>query len=124
MKHPGELDRHLGRRLRQRRWFVGLTQEQLARKIGVAPQQIDKYEQGRNRMAASRLHDLACVLDVAPGYFYWGAPEPGDELVRLLADREAHEFLGMLHRLPAERREASIAMLHAMAGREDKERQE
>ena len=53
-----------------RRLAVGLSQERLAKSIGITFQQIQKYERGANRIVASRLHDLARVLDVPVGYFF------------------------------------------------------
>ena len=51
MKHP--VDAHVGKRIRHRRWMVGMTQQQLAEKVGIKFQQIQKYETGMNRVSAS-----------------------------------------------------------------------
>ena len=67
---PNPIDVHVGGRLRMRRLAVGLSQERLAKSIGITFQQIQKYERGTNRIVASRLHDLARVLDVPVGYFF------------------------------------------------------
>ncbi|MEL6426617.1 MAG: helix-turn-helix transcriptional regulator, partial [Pseudomonadota bacterium] len=47
MSHP--VDVHVGQRVRQRRWMTGMTQQQLAEKVGIKFQQIQKYETGANR---------------------------------------------------------------------------
>ncbi|MDZ7712453.1 MAG: helix-turn-helix domain-containing protein [Rhodovibrio sp.] len=60
----------LGQRLRQRRVRVGLSQEKLARMVGITFQQVQKYERGANRIVASRLYELARVLDVPVSYFF------------------------------------------------------
>jgi transcriptional regulator with XRE-family HTH domain len=73
-----DIDEHLGRRLRRRRRLLGLTQQQLATACGVRFQQIQKYECAANRMSASRLWQLAQVLDVPVSYFYDGFGEPRD----------------------------------------------
>lgn len=57
-------DLHIGRRLRELRESRGLTQAQLAAQLGVTFQQLQKYERGVNRVAASRLYQAALVLDV------------------------------------------------------------
>ena len=62
MKHP--VDAHVGKRIRHRRWMVGMTQQQLADKVGIKFQQIQKYETGMNRVSASRLWDIADALGV------------------------------------------------------------
>lgn len=64
------VDAAIGERIRRRRVELGLTQEQLACKLGLSYQQIQKYERGANRISASRLYALARRLDVAPGYFF------------------------------------------------------
>ncbi len=66
--HP--IDKHVGQRLRQRRWVAGITQQQLATAVGIKFQQIQKYETGVNRVSASRLWDMARVLDVPVAYFF------------------------------------------------------
>jgi transcriptional regulator with XRE-family HTH domain len=67
-----DIDRHIGARLRQRRIMNGLTQQTLAKLIGVTYQQAHKYENGVNRIAAGRLYIIAQVLGVGVGYFFEG----------------------------------------------------
>ena len=67
-----DIDRHLGKRLRQRRRTLGLTQQQIAEAVGVRFQQIQKYECGANRISAARIWQLAEALDVPVGYFFDG----------------------------------------------------
>ncbi|MDZ7711787.1 MAG: helix-turn-helix transcriptional regulator [Rhodovibrio sp.] len=67
---PNPVDVHVGQRLRQRRVLVGLSQEKLARMVGITFQQVQKYERGANRIVASRLYELARVLDVPVSYFF------------------------------------------------------
>lgn len=79
MPHP--IDVHVGRRLRQRRRLLGLTQERLAQAVNIRFQQIQKYESGANRISASRLWSLAKALDVTISYFFDGmnGTEPQSE---------------------------------------------
>lgn len=67
-----KIERHVGRRIRERRILLGLTQQRLAEMIGVTYQQAHKYERGINRVSAGRLYDLARALDVEVGYFFEG----------------------------------------------------
>ncbi len=67
---PNPVDVHVGGRLRQRRTLLGLSQERLADAIGLTFQQVQKYERGANRIGASRLHQLARVLEVPVSYFF------------------------------------------------------
>ncbi len=58
-----------------RRQILGMSQDQLGRAIGLTFQQIQKYETGTNRVSASRLFDMAQVLDVPISFFFEGLPE-------------------------------------------------
>ncbi|MGD1015822.1 MAG: helix-turn-helix transcriptional regulator [Roseiarcus sp.] len=71
---PNPIDKHVGARLRMRRMMVGMSQGKLGGALGVTFQQIQKYEKGTNRIGASRLQQLAQVLEVPPAFFFEGAP--------------------------------------------------
>lgn len=105
MKHP--VDAHVGKRIRHRRWMVGMTQQQLADKVGIKFQQIQKYETGMNRVSASRLWDIAESLGVQISFFFEGLGEQaaaqaveGD----MLADREALELVRSYYAIPEAQR--------------------
>lgn len=66
------VDQRLGQRLRARRLEIGLSQEKLADLLGLTFQQVQKYEKGVNRIAASRMLDIARALDVPIGFFFNG----------------------------------------------------
>ena len=66
------IDLHVGERIRGRLIWLGLTMQQLADAIGVVLNQVQKYERGIDRIPASRLHDIAHMLDVPVDYFYDG----------------------------------------------------
>ncbi|MFD2234919.1 helix-turn-helix domain-containing protein [Phaeospirillum tilakii] len=67
---PNPVDVHVGARMRLRRTLLGMSQEKLGEAIGLTFQQVQKYERGANRIGASRLFDLARVLDVPVSYFF------------------------------------------------------
>lgn len=69
---PDHVDAHVGARMRDRRKGQGLSQTALAAELGVAFQQVQKYEKGRNRVSASVLWRAAEALDVEVGYFFEG----------------------------------------------------
>lgn len=69
---PNPIDRHVGARIRLRRKQVGLSEERLAEALGLTFQQVQKYERAANRVSASKLFEIARVLDVAPSFFYEG----------------------------------------------------
>ncbi len=71
---PSPVDVHVGARVRMRRAFLGMSQTGLGDAIGLAFQQVQKYERGTNRISSSRLYDLARALDVPVGYFFDDMP--------------------------------------------------
>jgi transcriptional regulator with XRE-family HTH domain len=73
IKTPQDVDRLVGSRVRMRRMMVGVTQEKLGDACGITFQQIQKYEKGTNRIGASRLHQIARILEVPVEFFYEGA---------------------------------------------------
>lgn len=76
------VDSHVGGRVRMRRKLMGIRQDQLAEAIGLTFQQVQKYERGSNRISASKLYDIAEVLNVDMGFFFEGLPDPvGGEAV-------------------------------------------
>ena len=90
---PDPIDLHVGVRLRLRRMMLGVSQEALARKLGVTFQQIQKYENGQNRIGASRLYQLALALRVPVGFFF--ADLPGAENGEI--DPEARTALALVN---------------------------
>ncbi|WP_426956051.1 helix-turn-helix domain-containing protein [Muricoccus radiodurans] len=72
---PSPIDVHVGTRVRLRRTLLGLSQEKLGEALGLTFQQVQKYERGVNRIGASRLFDLARVLDVPIGFFFDDMPD-------------------------------------------------
>lgn len=110
MKHP--VDVHVGKRVRQRRWMIGMTQQQLAEQVGIKFQQIQKYETGMNRVSASRLWDIADALGVQVSFFFdgleQGNQEPPTEQTGLpsdiMADKEALELVRSYYSIPENQR--------------------
>jgi len=68
------VDVHIGKRLRQRRTLLGMSQTKLGEAVGLTFQQVQKYERGSNRTSSSRLFEFAKVLDVPVPYFFDDMP--------------------------------------------------
>lgn len=92
-----------------------MTQQQLAEKVGIRFQQIQKYETGTNRISASRLWDIAEALDVPVSYFFegYGPSEEGDREPSaaepqspgdLLSNKEALDLVRSYYRIPENQR--------------------
>ena len=73
-KAPNPIDKYVGARVRVRRLMLGMSQTKLAAGVGLTFQQVQKYEKGANRMGASRLQQIAHVLQVPVPFFFEGAP--------------------------------------------------
>ncbi|PCH69492.1 MAG: transcriptional regulator [Rhodobacteraceae bacterium] len=109
MAHP--VDVHVGKRVRHRRWLIGMTQQQLAEKVGIKFQQIQKYETGANRVSASRLWDIADTLEVPVSFFFEGLEEEHKEKAGnsmlpadLLGDKEALDLVRSYYAIPENQR--------------------
>jgi len=111
MKHP--VDVHVGKRIRHRRWLVGMTQQQLAESVGIKFQQIQKYETGMNRVSASRLWDIATSLSVPVSFFFegLGATTPAEDVepatdvpLDILKDKEALDLIRSYYAIPETQR--------------------
>ena len=64
------IDREVGRRIKLRRLELRISQSDLAKTLNVTFQQVQKYENGRNRVSASRLSMVAKTLRVNPAHFF------------------------------------------------------
>lgn len=124
MKHP--VDIHVGKRIRHRRWLVGITQQQLAEKVGIKFQQIQKYETGMNRVSASRLWDIADVLGVEISFFFnemvsetddqdLGSAVKTDMPVDIMADKEALELVRSYYAMPQNQRRRLFELARVMS---------
>ena len=102
------VDIHVGQRVRQRRWMLGMTQQQLGDGVGIKFQQIQKYETGANRVSASRMWDIATALEVPVAFFFEGlegqAANSGDAQGDVLTDKEAHELVRAYYSIPETQR--------------------
>jgi transcriptional regulator with XRE-family HTH domain len=108
MTHP--VDVHVGKRIRQRRWLVGMTQQQLAEQVGIKFQQIQKYETGANRVSASRLWDISRALQVSISFFFEGiedqveGADAKEAPTDIMADKEALDLIRSYYAIPENQR--------------------
>ncbi len=97
-RSAGSVDYDIGDRIRAARHARGVTQQDLAAMLGVTFQQIQKYESGANRVAASRLIDIAKALDLAVTEFL---PAAGAHSEMNLNTPELAKLIGLYLRLSA-----------------------
>jgi transcriptional regulator with XRE-family HTH domain len=100
---PHPVDRHVGRRVCEKRISLGYNQSDLGRALGLTFQQVQKYEKGANRISSSKLWDIACFFKVDIGYFFLGLDQ-GEGLAEDGTPAFDHEF-------PSTRNSIEIARL-------------
>lgn len=122
------VDEHIGKRVKSRRLQIDLSQEKLADLVGVTFQQIQKYENGVNRVAASRLWEMAKALGVPVGFFFEGlnvagsgVAEQSQEIVYdMLATPEGQRLLQIFGSIRSPRlRRRVVELVRVMAEEED-----
>ncbi len=118
MPHP--VDVHVGQRIRHRRWLAGITQQQLAEAVGVKFQQIQKYETGANRISASRLWDVAEVIDVDISFFFDGLAKKDEEAGKTqpadtLVNKEAIDLIRSYYAVPEAQRKRLLDLARALS---------
>src|SRR5579875_3099490 len=94
-RSPNPVDIHVGKRIRDRRKEVHVTQEKLAEHLGLTFQQVQKYEKGANRVSASKLYEIARALNASIEYFFRGFNDPADVMpgVAEAGDPFVHDFI-------------------------------
>ena len=106
MAHP--VDVYVGQRIRQCRWMVGMTQQQLGDRVGIKFQQIQKYETGTNRISPSLIRHIAAAMEVPISFFFEGldgqAPDTGEARGDILTDKESHDLLRAYYAIPENQR--------------------
>jgi transcriptional regulator with XRE-family HTH domain len=122
MKDPGrtaQMELIIGARMRTRRRQLGLSQSDLADRLGVSFQQVQKYERGANRVAASTLlvaaHALGTTISWMVGEESSGRDDDED-VFRALSRPGALEILQAFNAIPdARTRMALLALAREMA---------
>ena len=71
---PSPIDVHVGSRIRLRRTLLCMSQERLGEALGLTFQQVQKYEKGTNRVGASRIQQIAEILQVPVSFLFEGGP--------------------------------------------------
>lgn len=118
---PHPVDRHVGRRVCEKRLSLGYNQTQLGKALGLTFQQIQKYEKGTNRISASKLWDIARFFDVDIEYFFEGLSEsgggrdPSKSRPEFPVTRQSIEIARLAPALPARQQRLVMEMVREMA---------
>ncbi|MGX8009044.1 helix-turn-helix domain-containing protein [Mesorhizobium sp. ORM8.1] len=122
---PHPADQHVGKQIAMVRVQSDVSQGQLARSIGISFQQVQKYENARNRVSASMLYEIAKSLDVPVSRFFEGLPGndqksveakplPVDERLDFIASAEGRRLIEGLMNLPPSVRGRISALIAAL----------
>lgn len=116
-RNPGPVDIHIGKRLREQRCYAGMTQTALAGSAGITFQQLQKYEQGANRVPASRLWEFAGTLH-APVESFFPAASSGRSGLAWMDDPGFAQWVRLYHDTPEETRRMLLQIARIMAKEE------
>lgn len=99
------VDIAVGQHIRLLRYKQQMTQQDLAAKLSISFQQLQKYEKGQNRVSASRLVEIAKALGTHPGYFFGETQElPATE------DQHLGQLIGIYNNLSKRKQKLLVAM--------------
>lgn len=114
MSHP--VDVHVGKKLKNLRVLRGLTQTDVAKGLDISFQQVQKYELGRNRISASKLFEIANILNVPPSYFFDGLDQNADDTTPVI-DEETARIAAVFCKIKDDRLKTQIrSFIDAVAG--------
>lgn len=113
MDQPHPVDIQVGQWIKVARKLQKLTQTDLADGIGVSYQQIQKYENGDNRVSASMLYEIAKFLNISMAYFYEGL-DPGSNLAEFTFTGKELSLIRDIRKLRPEKQQAVRSVVRSM----------
>lgn len=120
---PHPVDRHVGRRVCEKRISLGYNQSQLGKALGLTFQQIQKYEKGTNRISASKLWEISRFFKVDITYFFEGLADnvAGEGTTDPLppATRQTVEISRLAPTLPARQQGLVLNLVRELSGSDD-----
>lgn len=99
-----DLNIQIGKRIRKQRKIRNKSQTDLGQAIGITFQQIQKYENGVNRVSAATLYSIAKVLGVPITYFYGDVPD-------IIETQELEYIVTRFNKLSNEKKNAFLQLL-------------
>lgn len=128
---PHEVDRHVGKRVCEKRVQLGHNQGDLGRALGLTFQQIQKYEKGANRISASKLWQIARFFDVDIAYFFQGIGTNGQPGMAEgeapafdhgpVPTRQSIEIARLVPLLTPRQQKLALSMIRELAGKNDED---
>jgi transcriptional regulator with XRE-family HTH domain len=108
---PDPVDKIVGTNVRALREIRGMSQKELAAAIGVAFQQVQKYEGASNRISASRMVQIAGALRVPVGKLFDGVKGGDTDPI----EKVNIQLVRALQKLKPSTRTAVATLIHNMA---------
>lgn len=118
---PHPVDIHVGQRVRMRRNEVGMSQTNLADRLGITFQQVQKYERGTNRISTSKLYEIAIALETPITYFFedlaLSDKMAGESMANLerqqsyRSSKEGYDVIDAMSKLPRSTRSKILSLL-------------
>lgn len=117
--NPDPLDVAVGARIQRLRTAAGMTQAKLAGAIGISFQQVQKYENGLNRVSGSRLQQIASALNVTISELFSDPPPSGgaqveEELIAFIQSQQGRALNEGFQKLPPELRRGFLALVKSL----------
>jgi len=112
---PDPVDVHVGKRIRERRLSLGMSQTDLGEYLGLTFQQIQKYEKGANRISASKLWALSHLFEVPIGWFFDGLGKAGKGQKDVMTRPETLQLARYYLACPASTKKRLLALIRATA---------
>ena len=109
LKRTPDLELAFGARIRAARISAGLSQGELGAAVGISFQQVQKYEKGADRIAASTLQGFAAALGVHPGSFFDDSPMPAGDIPDVKAALKAAKTVQQIRNSRVRRHLLSLA---------------
>lgn len=114
-KNVSNIDKAIGAKINHLRLAAGITRQELAERVGITHQQLQKYEKGINRVTAGRLLDIAHALNIAVSYFFEEFMHSLDE-GEIQKQRMCMEVMRDFNNIPNdEQKEAVKALIRVLA---------
>lgn len=119
---PHPVDIHVGQALRIQRTLAGMSQTEVADKLGLTFQQIQKYERGMNRISASKLFELSQILEVHVYYFFAGLKQNNSSMlvdnggeVKEIYSREVLELVRTYLKMPTTMQKSILDLIRKIS---------
>lgn len=115
-----EADKYVGQRIRARRLEMKMSQSDVAERLGLTFQQLQKYENASNRISASKLLAVAQILKCPVSYFFEGLEtEEGEQIPSRfeeeLTHRDTHALLDAFTKVPKGKRQLVVSMARGLS---------